>query len=280
MDILIIMKKKLLDRLWKNILLIVALIFVCFPIVWAVTASFKTRLDMFSIPPILLFKPTLTHYREIITSRAIFKHIANSTIIAVFSTLFSVSFGSMTAYSLARFKFFGSNFLAGSLLFGRMIPPIIFVVPYFIIMRKLGLIDTHLAVIITHICFNLTFVVWLMRSFFIGIPRELEESALIDGCSQMGAFLRITLPLAGPGLATTAIFCFLYSWNEFLYAFILTQSKARTLPVLAASFVTPVGVLWGQVFSITVVVMTPMLVLGILIRKHFVKGLTLGAVKG
>ena len=272
--------RRTIDKLWRSFVLGLALLIMLFPIAWAVMASFKTRLDIFSIPPVWLFKPTLSHYIEIFATREVVKHILNSTIIATLSTALSVSIGGMAAYSLARFKSPGSNTLALTILFGRMIPPVIFVIPYFVIMQRFTLIDTHIAVIITHLSFNLSFVVWLMRSFFIGIPRELEEAALTDGCTQMGAFLRITLPLAAPGLATTAIFCFLYSWNEFLYAFILTQSRARTLPVLAASFVTPVGILWGQVFAITVVIMLPMLILGVLIRKHFVKGLTLGAVKG
>jgi len=260
-------------------LLGLALLIILFPIAWAVMTSFKPRVDMFSIPPAFFFKPTLSHYIEIFTDRVLFKYILNSTIIATFTTILSVSIGSIAAYSLARFKFFGSNSLAFTILFGRMIPPITFVIPYFLLMRRFALIDTHMAVIIAHLCFNLPFVVWLMRSFFFGIPKELEDAALIDGCTQMGAFLKITLPLAAPGLATTAIFCFLYSWNEFLYAFMLTGSKTQTLPVLAASFVTPIGVLWGQLFSLIVIVISPMLVLGMLVRNYFVKGLTLGAIK-
>jgi multiple sugar transport system permease protein len=161
-----------------------------------------------------------------------------------------------------------------------MIPSITFIIPYFIVLRRLGLIDTRFGVIISHIGFNLPFTLLLMRSFFATIPRELEQAAIIDGCSSVGVIWRITLPLSAPGLATTAIFCLLYSWNEFLYALILTGAKTQTLPVIAASFITPIGIEWGQLFSQIVIVMSPMVVLGVLIRNHFVKGLTMGAVKG
>lgn len=161
-----------------------------------------------------------------------------------------------------------------------MIPSIAFVIPYFIMMQKMGLLGTRLAVVISHIGFNLPFTLLLMRSFFASLPRDLEQAAIIDGCTLWGGFWRIALPLAAPGLTTTIIFCLLYSWNEFLFALLLTSAKSQTLPVIAASFITPIGIEWGQIFSMAVVVMSPMVVLGILIRNHFVKGLTMGAVKG
>jgi len=272
--------RKVVGNSLLGFLLVVTFLIVLFPVAWTIMSSFKLQVDMFSIPPVWFFKPTLLYYIKIFTDKPIFKSILNSTVIASFTTIISVSVGSIAAYSLARFKFFGSRSLPVVILFGQMIPPITFIIPYFILMRKFALLDTHMAVIITHTCFTLSFVVWLMRSFFISIPRELEEAAIIDGCSQIGAFLRVVVPLAAPGLATTSIFCFLYSWNEFLYALMLTGVKTQTLPVVAASFVTPIGVLWGQLFSLVVIVMSPMLILGILIRKHFVKGLALGAVKG
>jgi len=269
-----------IENFLRSFILGLASLIILFPVGWAVMSSLKPRVDIFSIPPVFFFRPTLSHFIEIFTTRAVFKYILNSTIIASFTTVISVFVGSIAAYSVARFKFFGSNSLLLMILLGYMIPPITFVVPYFMLMRRVGLIDTYIGVIITHICFNLPFVVWMMRSFFMGLPREIEEAAVIDGCTQIGAFLKITLPLGAPGLATAAIFCFLGSWNEFLYAFILTSSQTQTLPVLAASFVTPVGVRWGQLFSLIVIVISPMLVLCMLVRNYFVKGLTLGAIKG
>ena len=263
---------------WVNLSFLAAII--CLPILWVIISSFKQSVDITSIPPAWIFKPTINNYINVIVNRELPKFLINSAIIAVSSTALVVFIGSICAYSLARFKYSGGNSLAIFILCGRMVPPITLVIPYFIMMNKLGLIDTHFSIILTHIGFNLPFVVWLMRSFFMDIPKELEDAGRIDGCTNIGVFIRIILPLAGPGLATAAIFSFLYSWNEFLYAFILTKVNAVTVPVLAAMFVTPIGVLWGELFSVVIFVIAPMLVLGFIIRRYFVKGLTLGAVKG
>jgi multiple sugar transport system permease protein len=235
---------------------------------------------VFSIPPVWFFKPTIVNYVNAFAHKPVLRALANSAIIAALTTAISVGAGSMGAYALARFRFRGSQSLPVIVLFGRMIPSISFVVPYFLLAKRLGILDTHIGVVLSHIGFNLPFAILLLRSFFATIPRDLEQAAIIDGCSLWGGFWHIALPLAAPGLATTIIFCLLYSWNEFLFALILTSTKAQTLPVIAASFITPIGIEWGQIFSMIVIVMSPMVVLGVLIRNHFVKGLTMGAVKG
>ncbi len=260
--------------------LVVALAVIVFPVLWTVLTSFKERVAIFSIPPVWFFKPTIKNYIDAFVLKPILRAIFNSAIIAVCTTLISVAAGSMGAYAVARFRFRGSRELPLIILFGRMIPSITFVIPYFILIRRLGLLDTHLAVILSHVGFNLPFALLLMRSFFASIPRELEQAAIIDGCTLWGGFWRIALPLAAPGIATTTIFCLLYSWNEFLFALILTSTRSQTLPIIAASFITPIGIEWGQIFSQVVITMAPMVALGILIRNHFVKGLTMGAVKG
>jgi multiple sugar transport system permease protein len=263
-----------------GLVLTLALMVVVFPILWTVLTSFKERVAIFSIPPMWFFRPTIKNYIDAFSLKPIVRAMFNSAVIAVATTLISVAAGSMGAYALARFRFRGSRELPLIVLFGRMIPSISFVIPYFILIRRLGLLDSHLAVILAHIGFNLPFALLLLRSFFASIPRDLEQAAIIDGCSLWGGFWRIALPLAAPGLATTTIFCLLYSWNEFLFALILTSTRAQTLPIIAASFITPIGIEWGQIFSQVVITMTPMVVLGILIRNHFVKGLTMGAIKG
>lgn len=264
----------------QNVILAIAVIVVLFPVLWTVLASFKQRVDIFSIPPVVLFRPTVSNYVDVIQHKPIAKALINSTVIGVATTLISVIAGTMGGYALARFVFPGRKAIPLVVLFGRMIPVITYVLPYFILFQRLRLLDTRLAVVISHIGFNLPFALLLMRSFFVKIPSELEQAARIDGCSYFGAFTRIALPLSGAGLVTTAIFCLLYSWNEFLFALILTGSRSQTLPVIAASFITPIGVEWGQLFSQIVIVMAPMVVLGILIRNHFVKGLTMGGIKG
>jgi multiple sugar transport system permease protein len=263
-----------------TLVLVVVLFSIVFPVFWTVLTSLKQRVAIFSIPPVWFFKPTFANYVEVFIEKPILRAIINSTIIAVCTTLISVTAGSTGAYAIARFTFAGRKTIPLVVLFGRMIPSITFIIPYFIVLRRLGLLDTRLGVIISHIGFNLPFTLLLMRSFFVTIPRDLERAAIIDGCSNVGVLWRITLPLSAPGLATTAIFCLLYSWNEFLYALILTGAKTQTLPVIAASFITPIGIEWGQLFSQIVIVMSPMVVLGVLIRNHFVKGLTMGAIKG
>jgi len=273
-------KRRAVGNLLLSLVLALVLFCIVFPVFWTVLTSLKERVAIFSIPPVWFFKPTFTNYVEVFVEKPIFRAIINSSVIAICTTLISVSAGSAGAYAIARFSFPGRKTIPLVVLFGRMIPSITFIIPYFMVLRRLGLLDTRLGVIISHIGFNLPFTLLLMRSFFATIPRELEQAAIIDGCSNVGVLWRITLPLSAPGLATTAIFCLLYSWNEFLYALILTGTKTQTLPVIAASFITPIGIEWGQLFSQIVIVMSPMVVLGVLIRNHFVKGLTMGAVKG
>jgi multiple sugar transport system permease protein len=261
-------------------LIVLVIILIVFPVLWTVLTSFKERVAIFSMPPVWLFKPTVRNYVDAFTLKPVSRALINSSIIALLTTLISVAAGSMGAYAAARFRFRGSREIPIIVLFGRMIPSITFVVPYFILIRRLGLLDTHLGVILSHIGFNLPFALLLLRSFFASIPRDLEQAAIIDGCTLWGGFWRIALPLAAPGIATTTIFCLLYSWNEFLFALILTSTKSQTLPIIAASFITPIGIEWGQIFSMVVITMAPMVVLGVLIRNHFVKGLTMGALKG
>lgn len=264
----------------QRLLLVLALAIIVLPVVWTVLTSFKERVAIFAMPPVWFFKPTLKNYIDAFTYKPILRTLFNSAIIAIGTTVISVGAGSMGAYAVARFRFRGSRELPLIILFGRMIPSITFVIPYFILTQRIGLLDTHFGVILSHLGFNLPFALLLLRSFFASIPRDLEQAAIIDGCTLWGSFIRIALPLAAPGIATTTIFCLLYSWNEFLFAMILTSTKAQTLPILAASFITPVGIEWAQIFSMVVITMSPMVVLGVLIRNHFVKGLTLGAVKG
>lgn len=272
--------KNIALRVMNSTLLILMLVVLLFPVAWTVATSLKTGTQSATIPPVWFFRPTLQNYAQLFASANVFLHLKNSVIIATSSALICIVFGSMAGYSLARFRFRGSRVIAAMFLIGRMIPPIVFVVPYFLIMRRLRLVDTHAAVVSAHVFFNITFVTFLMRSFFGAIPRELEQSALIDGCNGTQAFLHVTIPLATPGLATVGIFSFLYSWNEFVYALILAQSRVRTLSILAASFVTPEMINWSSIFATSVVVMTPMIILGLTVRKYFVRGLTFGAVKG
>jgi len=185
----------------------------------------------------------------------------------------------MAAYSLARFKFKGSDNIAFWMLSIRMMPPVVAVIPLYIIMRNLRLLDTPWCLVIAYLTINLPFVVWMMKGFFEEIPREIEESALVDGCSTFDVFRRIALPLAAPGLAATGIFTFIFSWNEFLIALILTGTKSVTLPVGIIGYMKETGINWGYMTAGGILALIPVIIFAALAQKNLVKGLTMGALK-
>jgi multiple sugar transport system permease protein len=273
-------------------------LFTITPIFWMVISSLKTPSEVFEIPPKLNFKPTLHNYEVLLgfkvgeefegvresdyrRVRSKFPvYILNTIVISLFSSLLAVSIGSLAAYGLARFHFKGRSSILFGILLTKVIPPIAILIPMYTIMRKIHLLDTHLALIISYLTFNLPFVVWTMRSFFIELPLELEDSALIDGCSRIGAYFRIILPLAVPGLVASVIFCIVLSWNEFLYAIILTGERARTLAPAIAGFLTDKAILWGRLFAGGAIVVLPVILFAFFIHRKLASGLTLGAVKG
>ena len=262
-------------------LLIVAVIFgvILFPPVVLFLTSIKTELDALSFPPKWIFKPTLDNYTEIFEFSPFARYLLNSFIVASLNTGVVLVLGSFAAYSLARFRFKGADDIAFWILSVRMMPPVAAIIPIYIIMRNLRLLDTPWSLVITYLTFNLPFAVWMMRSFFREIPREIEESALVDGCSIFRSFRSIALPLVAPGLAATGILTFIFSWNEFLFALILTGSKAVTLPVGITGYMKETGINWGYMTAGGALALIPVIVFTILAQKHLVKGLTMGALK-
>lgn len=262
-------------------LLIAAVIFgvILFPPVVLFLTSIKTELDALSFPPKWIFKPTLENYTEIFEFSPFTRHLLNSFIVASLNTGVVLVLGSFAAYSLARFRFKGADDIAFWILSVRMMPPVAAIIPIYIIMRNLHLLDTPWSLVITYLTFNLPFAVWMMRSFFREIPREIEESALVDGCSIFRSFRSIALPLVAPGLAATGILTFIFSWNEFLFALILTGSKAVTLPVGITGYMKETGINWGYMTAGGALALIPVIVFTILVQKHLVKGLTMGALK-
>ncbi len=262
-------------------LLIVAVIFgvILFPPVVLFLTSIKTELDALSFPPKWIFKPTLENYTEIFEFSPFARYLLNSFIVASLNTGVVLVLGSFAAYSLARFRFKGADDIAFWILSVRMMPPVAAIIPIYIIMRNLRLLDTPWSLVITYLTFNLPFAVWMMRSFFREIPREIEESALVDGCSIFRSFRSIALPLVAPGLAATGILTFIFSWNEFLFALILTGSKAVTLPVGITGYMKETGINWGYMTAGGALALIPVIVFTILAQKHLVKGLTMGALK-
>jgi multiple sugar transport system permease protein len=260
-------------------LVIVLVVLVMFPFVWLLTLSFKTDADIFAFPPKLLFTPTLDNYAALWEGNFP-RSFANSAVASIVSTLLAMLAGVPGAYALSRTAMRAERSLSLLILSSRMAPPIAFTIPYFLVYRHLELLDTLTGLIIIYLTFNLSLVVWLMRSFFDATPRSLEEAAWIDGASLWQGFTRIILPLSGPGLAATAILCFLYSWNDFFFALILTRTEAMTAPVAVVNFMNYEGWEWGKIAAGGTMVMLPVLVFSIAVRKFLIQGMTAGAVKG
>ncbi|MES0162094.1 carbohydrate ABC transporter permease [Mesorhizobium sp. C268A] len=271
------------NRAWKSFawaVLLVAVVVALTPYVWMVLASFKNRVDLLSSVPKWIFSPTLASYPAVFIDKEYWPLAINSVLISVSSTILCIVIGAPAAYGFARSNFPGKEDLFFFFLTTRMAPPISIAVPLFLFFTSLGLIDTIYAVVIAHTSFNLSLVVWMMRGFFAEIPREIDEAAMMDGRSRLGAFFLVVAPLAAPGIGATAVLCFILSWNEFLYAFILVAFDGRPLTVGIPGLVTPHGTLWGQVAAVAIVATLPIVLFTFLVQKQLVRGLTFGAVKG
>ena len=251
-----------------------------FPYIWMILTSLKTRLDIFTLPPKFIFRPYLEHYIAVFTKGAFLRDFLNSVIIATCSTFISVVVGTPAAYSLARFEILGKKHISMWILSIRMMPPIVAVIPFFLIASKLRIVDTHGLLILVYMTFNLPFVIWILRSFFEEVPFELEQAAILDGYSRWSIFTKVALPLIKPGLVSVTILCLIFSWNEFLFANVLTKEVAKTLPPAISVLVSSRTVEWGRVGALAAVVVLPIVIFTYAIQRHMVRGLTLGAVKG
>ncbi|MCP4166052.1 MAG: carbohydrate ABC transporter permease [Chloroflexi bacterium] len=210
------------------------------------------------------------------------KFFANSVIVAAASTLLTIFLGAMAAYALSKsyLSYQIRRALMLWILITRIFPPVTTAIPYFIIIKNLGLADTHIALILTYVSYGLPFVIWLMLGFFQDLPADIEKAAIVDGCSMWQRFTQVVLPLTLPGLAVTAIFAFIYSWNEFLYASILTSFQAKTLPVLISTFISDQYLRWGEMSALGSMMIIPVMIVAAATQKYLVRGLTFGAVKG
>lgn len=254
-------------------------VFFLLPFVWMVLMSFKTRLQTFAIPPVVFFKPTLENYRDLF-ARGVFGHyFVNSLLTVLASVALSLVIAAPAAYGLARFVFRRKRDVAFWILSIRMAPAIAVVIPYFLIGSLVGILDTKLVLVISYLSFNIPFAVWMLRGFIEEVPVEVDEAAMIDGCSRLGAFVRLVLPLTANGLAATSILCIIQSWNEFTFALFLTTTNARTLPTIVTQFLTFQGVVWGEMAAAATITTIPVVVFALLVRKHLITGLTFGATK-
>lgn len=257
--------------------LAILLCFFLFLFVWMIMSSFKTVVQITAYPPQWIFTPTFQNYIDVFTKNSFLEYLKNSTIIAVAAVSIGLLFGLPAAYSLARFKQAGVGFV---ILLVRILPGIVFLVPLFIIYRRLGLINTYTGIIATHVIIVLPTIIWIMAGFFEDVPRELEDAAMIDGCSRMSAFFRIILPLSRPGIVAVVILSFIASWNNFIFVLILGGNKTATLPLAVYSFMSFEDVNWGGLNAAATLITLPILLLSLLVQKQLARGLTMGAVKG
>ena len=252
------------------------LLVVMFPFLWLVHLAFKPAAELFD--DALLFTPTLDGFRSLLQGNFL-KSFWNSLAVSTLSTGLSLLIGVPEAYALTRWQFRGRSSVALWILVTRMAPPIAFTIPFFLAFRWLGLQDTILGLALVYLTFNLAIVIWLMQTFFEAVPPALEEAAYIDGCGVWQAFWRITLPLSAPGLAATAVLCFIFSWNDFFYALILTRTQAITAPVAIVNFLQYEGWEWTKIAAAGTLVMLPVVIFTVLVRRYLVRGLTAGGVK-
>lgn len=260
--------------------MIIISIIMIFPIFWAILTSFKPADKITSAIPIIFFAPTLSNYQYLVSSLVNFQsHLLNSVIIAAGATVLCSIIGTMAAYSINRTRFRGRANIAFFILSVRFIPPIVALIPLYVFYQLLGLYDTQLGLILVNTVFNLPIAVWLMQGFIGEIPKDLDEAAMMDGRSRLGALFHIVLPLAGPGAAVSGLFVFLFSWNEFLSALLLTSRVAIPASANLLQFLTVSTALWGPLMAAAITMWVPPFIVFAILQRRIVRGLTLGAVR-
>jgi multiple sugar transport system permease protein len=256
-----------------------ALVVTIFPIYWSFLLSFKTVPEALANPPLFLFDPTTDNYVDV--SQVIGPYLFNSIVVAAGATALSVAAGTLGAYAFSRFRFRLKNSMMFIILATLMLPPIVIVVPIFFLWSRFNLVGSVAGILLAHAVFNTPFVTWMMRAFFDDVPREIEEAGFIDGASRFQVFRLLALPLAASGLVAVAVLSAFYSWNEFLFALVLSGPASRTIPVYIATFQRETTeVQWGNLGAAIVLTLIPIVTFTIAIQRYLVRGLTFGAVKG
>ena len=248
------------------------------PIVWITLAAFKQHVDVYQLK--LLFRPTLENFALVFDSPYhLGRKLLNSTIVSLVTVAIAIPIATGAAYSFSRFRMRGERVMFVMILATQFVPAVVIVLPFFLLFRDLGILDTRLGLILVNLSIVTPFAIWMIKGFIDGIPRDTEEAALVDGSSRLQVIRNVVLPMAAPGLVTAAIFCFIIAWNDFLFALILTTNRAVTLTVGLALFQAEEGDLWNLLAAAGIIIMVPMFALALLIQKHFVQGMTMGAVR-
>jgi multiple sugar transport system permease protein len=270
-------RAKRLQTIGVYLLIAVVLIVMLFPFYWMVLTSLRSQVDNVSRVPVWFFTPTWENYQNVIARNNFLEFTWNSFVIAALSTGIGLVLGLPAAYSIARFKQDG---LALAILIARLTPYITYLVPWYLAFRALGLIDTYLALTLTHLIVGMPLIVWIMISFFESVPQDLEEAAFVDGATRIGAFMRVILPLSTPGIVAASILAFIFSWNQFLFSLVLSGPNTRPVPVAVFNFITYGQIDFGGLGAAAVMITLPVLILTLIIQRWIVTGLTMGAVKG
>ena len=250
------------------------------PVAWAVLTSFKRPVDAFAVPPEFIFPPTFEFHYQVWVDKGFWRYLVNSAIVSASVVVISVSIGTMAAYGLSRLRTRTSRGVLFGILSMRMFPQILLAIPFFVLAKWLGLVNTYPALILALTAINQPFTIWLMRSFFVDVPHELYEAAEIDGCNAWQVFARVALPVVRSGLGVTALFSLLLAYNEFLLSLVLTGPDTKTLPVALAEYGAEDINYWTLSAAAAVGIMLPMLVFMMFMQRHMVRGLAFGAVKG
>jgi multiple sugar transport system permease protein len=257
--------------------LAVVVLFLLAPLVWMLLASFKTNVDIYDSSKAVFFTPTLDNYLKVLKQANYVQFIFNSFWVAFVSTVVSLVLGVPAAYSMSRFTMGRSALVV---LMARVIPGVSLLVPWYYVFSNLRMVGGYTVLILSHMFVSLPLVVYIMMGYFDGLPLELEESALVDGLTPIGAFQKITLPLSVPGIATAGILAFIFSWNNFMFALVLSGAQTKTLPVAIFNFVGYASIDWGGLMAAATVVTLPIMVIALFTQKYIVSGLTAGATKG
>lgn len=260
---------------------ITLLLIVIFPTVWMVSISIRKNVEVFTVPPRLIpLHPTIECFNEIFIDKKLMRYLANSYIIAAAVTIISLAVASLAGYGFSRFKLWGGKYILLFVLMTQMFPGVVLSIPYFKIMNSLNLYDTYAALIIADTSFALPFCILMLKSYFDSIPKELDEAAIVDGCSRLGSFWRIILPVSGPVIIATGAFAFILAWNEFLFAITLTKSWTKqTITIGIAQQITQYTREWNMIMALTLLASAPLIIIFIFLQKYLISGLTAGAVK-
>lgn len=266
--------KQIISYIGLSILAIIGFV----PIFLGGLTAFKPKALWVTSPPVWIFTPTLENFRFMLFDEGRIVNLRNSVIISVSAVSIALIVGIPAAYAFARFRFRGSKGLMSWLISLRMIPPVVIAIPFYIFVYQVGLRNTHIGLILAYMSFLIPLTIWIMRGYFVDIPSAMEESAMVDGLSRLGALRRVVFPVVLPGILATGLLVFIFAWSEYLLAVMLSSRETSTLPVAAATYVGLAEVAWGQVFAINLIIMLPIIVLALILQRQLLRGLTFGLI--